>query len=138
MRLVLALCGVLAALSAHAESPTVEEIPVPSGQRIALQDVIWGEPGPEGLTVRFRFVAPEIAAIGGSITFDEAIEDMDFLCNTYALPRARTTTGPEPSMIIVSFAEMPVEFGVITEAVQFIETYVIEGDACIAEAFDEE
>jgi len=108
---------------------------VPSGQPVTLQDVIWGEPGPEGLTARFRFIAPEIAAIGGSITFDEAIEDMDHLCNTYALPRALSHTGPKPSQIIVSFAERAVEFGVVTDATQFIESYSIDTGECVWEAF---
>jgi hypothetical protein len=135
MRLGLALWGVLVAFAAHAAPPPDEEIEVPSGQRVVLQDVIWGEPGPEGLTVRFRFIAPEISAIGGSITFDEAIEDMDFLCNTYALPRVQTGTGPTPSQIIVSFAEQAVEFGVITDATQFIESYAIGTGECVWEAF---
>lgn len=123
-------------LAASAEPQAVDAvIEVPSGQPVTLQDVIWGEIGPQGLTVRFRFVAPEIAADGGSVSFEEAIGDMDHICNSYALPRAVTTTGPRPSQIIVSMAETAVEFGVMTDATQFIEAYSIEGDTCVWEFF---
>lgn len=113
-----------------------EMIEVPSGQPVTLQDVIWNEPGPAGLTARFRFIAPEIARDGGTIDFDTAAGDMDHLCNSYALPRVTTTTGPLPAQIIISLSDVPVEFGVITpEATQFFEAYSIDGDACVWEAF---
>ncbi|MEZ5912287.1 MAG: DUF6497 family protein [Paracoccaceae bacterium] len=57
------LVTLLAAGGALAEEP----IAVPSGQSVVLQDVVWGEPGPEGLTARFRFVAPAIAPTAGSL-----------------------------------------------------------------------
>lgn len=111
-------------------------IPVPSGQPVTLQDVIWNEPGPAGLTARFRFVAPEIAQDGGSIDFDTAVEDMDHLCNTYALPRTQTITGPRPAQVVISLADRPVDFGVMApEATQFFEAYRIENGACVWEAF---
>lgn len=111
-------------------------IEVPSGQPVSLLDVIWNQPGPAGLTARFRFLAPEIAAEGGSIDFDTAAADMDHLCVTYALPRIETITGPRPAQVIISLADRPVEFGVSTpEATQFFESYAVEGDACLWEAF---
>jgi len=113
-----------------------DALEVPSGQPVTLQDVIWNEPGPEGLTARFRFVAPEIARDTGSIDFDTAIEDMDFLCDTFALPRIQTITGPKPLQIIVSMSDVPVEFGMITpEATQFFEAYSIAEGACQWESF---
>ena len=111
-------------------------IAVPSGQPVTLQDVIWNEPGPAGLTARFRFIAPEIAREGGSIDFDTAAADMDHLCNRYALPRLQTITGPQPVQIVISLSDIPVEFGVITpEATQFFEAYSIGPDGCVWEAF---
>ena len=64
-----------------------EAITVPSGQDVTLQDVIWSEAGPAGLALRFRFVAPRIARMGGDIAFEVASEDMMALCESYALPR---------------------------------------------------
>ena len=37
------------------------EIAAPSGLVLKLQDVVWNAPGPDGLTLRFRFVAPALA-----------------------------------------------------------------------------
>ena len=123
----------------HAQpQPADAVLVVPSGQPVTLQDVIWGQPGAEGLTARFRFVAPEISQNGGSVGFEVAIVDMDFLCDSYALPRVLTQTGPKPSQIIVSFAEEPVEFGLITDAMQFIETYSFDSNRCIWEGYHDE
>jgi hypothetical protein len=111
-------------------------VPVPSGQPVTLQDVIWNEPGPAGLTARFRFIAPEIDRDRGSIDFDTAAADMDYLCDTYALPRLDTITGPRPAQVVISLSDRPVEFGVITpEATQFFEAYSIGPDGCVWEAF---
>lgn len=111
-------------------------IDVPSGQPVSLLDVIWNEPGPAGLTARFRFLAPQIAAEGGTIDFDTATADMDHLCASYALPRIDTITGPRPAQVIISLADRPVTFGeTAPEATQFFESYAVEGDACLWEAF---
>ncbi|MFN3294273.1 MAG: DUF6497 family protein [Gemmobacter sp.] len=97
---------------------------------------MWNEPGPAGLTVRFRFIAPRIAREGGTIDFDTAAEDMDHLCQTFALPRIETVTGPQPAQVVISLSDRPVEFGVITpEATQFFEAYSIEDGTCVWEAF---
>lgn len=109
-----------------------DELAVPSGQPVTLQDTIWNEPGPAGLTARFRFIAPLIARDGGTIDFDTAAIDMDHLCDTYALPRIDTITGPRPSQVVISLSDIPVEFGVITpEATQFFEAYTIEDGVCV-------
>lgn len=111
-------------------------IEVPSGQPVTLQDVIWNQPGPAGLTARFRFIAPEIARDGGLIDFDTAAADMDHLCETYALPRVTTITGPRPAQVVISLSDIPVEFGVVTpEATQFFEAYSITEGVCEWEAF---
>lgn len=105
-------------------------IDVPSGQPVTLLDVIWNTPGPEGLTMRFRFLAPQIAQPGGTISFDQAVEDMKALCQTYALPRL-ATPGPVPSQIIISLSDIPVPFGApMPDATQFFEAFSIENGAC--------
>jgi len=51
-----------------------EEIPVPSGQVVTLQDVVWNAPGPAGLTLRFGEAAPD------AVQFFEAYSLTDGHC----------------------------------------------------------
>lgn len=109
-------------------------IPVPSGQPVVLQDVVWNVIGAQGFTLRFRFVAPEIRA-GGSVDFDTAVADMQVLCAEYARPRATDFRGA-PAQIIISMAEKPVAFGeTLPDVVQFFEAFRIEGETCIWEIY---
>lgn len=110
-------------------------IPVPSGQPVALQDVIWNVPGPDGLAVRFRFVAPQIARDSGSVPYEVAAEDILHLCQTYALPRL-TEFGPQPTQIIISMSDQPVPFGeTVPQATQFFEAFTHQDGICIWEIF---
>ncbi len=112
-----------------------DPVPVPSGQQVTLQDVIWNAPGAYGLTLRFRFLAPAIARKGGSIDFETAAADMQALCETYALQRL-ADFGPAPTQIIISMSDVAVPFGeAAPDATQFFEAYRIEDGACIWEAF---
>ena len=115
-------------------TPLAEPIPVPSGQEVRLLDVIHNQAGPQGLTVRYRFVAPAIAP-GGGVDFEVAAADMLHLCQTYALPRV-TSGGPQPVQIVISLSDVPVDFGAAApEITQFFEAYSLDGDTCIWEAF---
>ena len=110
-------------------------ITLPSGQVATVQDVVWNAPGPAGLTLRFRFIAPAIAAEGGSVDFMTASQDMAWLCQTYALPRV-PATGPQPQQIIISLADRELAFGQpAPEATQFFEAYSLKDGLCILEAF---
>lgn len=112
-----------------------DPIPVPSGQAVLLQDVVQDAPGPQGLTVRFRFVAPAIARAGGTVAPEDAFVDMEYLCRTYAMPRL-SNTGPVPAQVVISLSDMAVPFGEpVPEATQFFEAYRIEDGTCIWEAF---
>ncbi|MFN3844602.1 MAG: DUF6497 family protein [Paracoccaceae bacterium] len=111
------------------------EIAVPSGQLVYLQDVIWNAPGPEGLTLRFRFIAPQIARDGGTVGYEAAVEDMMHLCQTYALPRL-ADFGPQPSQVIISLSDIPVLFGdAAPEATQFFEAFSYQDGICIWEIY---
>jgi len=111
-----------------------ETIVVPSGQQVTLQDVIWNEPGPSGLTFRFRFIAPQIAQ-GGTIDPETASADMAALCQNFALPRI-DPNGPQPAQIIISLSDQPVPFGeVLPDVTQFFEAYRVENGTCIWEMF---
>ncbi|HEX9858131.1 MAG TPA: DUF6497 family protein [Paracoccaceae bacterium] len=110
-------------------------IEVPSGQPVTLQDAIWNEPGPEGLTLRFRFIAPQIARNGGSVDFETAVGDMRALCDSYALPRI-ADLGPVPAQIIISLSDVPVPFGeAMPDATQFFEAFSVQDGVCIWEIF---
>lgn len=117
------------------EAMVGELVVVPSGQAVTLQDVIWNEPGPEGLVARFRFVAPAIAKVGGTVDLAAASADMLDLCQRYAVPRL-AATGPKPTQVIISLSDVAVAFGdAAPDATQFFEAYAIEGDACIWEQY---
>lgn len=110
-------------------------ITVPSGQPITLQDIIWNEPGPDGLTLRFRFLAPQIAANGGTIDAQTALNDMQYLCDSFALPRI-STLGPRPAQVVISLSDVAVDFGESApDATQFFEAYAYRDGACIWEMY---
>jgi hypothetical protein len=110
-------------------------IAVPSGQIVTLQEVIWNAPGPDGLTSRFRFVAPAIAEEGGTVDTDTALEDMLWLCQNYALPRI-AQPGPMPSQIVISLSAAPVSFGEAhPDVTQLFEAYSLQDGECVWEVF---
>jgi hypothetical protein len=108
---------------------------VPSGQHITLQDVVWNAPGPDGLTLRFRFIAPDISAEGGVVDFETASQDMLWLCQNYALPRV-SNTGPQPAQIIISLSDTETPFGqAAPDATQFFEAYSLKDGICTWEVY---
>ena len=112
-----------------------EEIKVPSGQVVSLLDVITNAPGADGLTERFRFLAPGIARQGGGVTAEVAGRDMDWLCQNYALPRV-ANTGPQPGQIVISMSDMDVPFGESApQATQFFNAYSITDGKCVWDMF---
>ena len=126
---------VLQGQSDTAQADEAGLVPVPSGQPVIFHDVITDAPGPEGLTIRFRFLAPQIARDLGAVTYDIAAADMLHLCQTYALPRV-SSIGPQPSQIVISLSDMPVPFGeAVPEATQFFDAYRLEEGTCILELF---
>ncbi|WP_413873932.1 DUF6497 family protein [Albidovulum sp.] len=123
-----------AAAAAMAEG-AAGPLAVPSGQEVRYLDTVQSAPGPEGLTIRFRFVAPAIARDGGTIGAEAAQADMEWLCTNFALPRM-PAGGPVPSQIIVSLADRPVAFGEpAPDVTQFFEAYIVADGRCVWEAF---
>lgn len=111
------------------------DIILPSGQAVTLQEVIWNAPGPDGLTTRFRFVAPAIAEAGGTIDTETALADMQWLCQTFALPRI-AQPGPMPAQIIISLSAVPLPFGEAhPEVTQLFEAYSLQDGECLWEVF---
>jgi len=111
------------------------QISVPSGQSVTLHDIIWNSAGPEGAVARFRFVAPEIARAGGSVTADQVAQDLLHLCENVVLGTL-AERGALPPNVIVSIADRAVSFGeTVPDATQYFESYRIDGDRCISELF---
>lgn len=108
---------------------------VPSGMALTLQEIIRDNRGSEGLTVRYRLVAPDLAARRGVDEGRALLADMEHLCNTYALPQLGGST-PMPRQIIISVAEVETVFGEATpDVVQVFEGFRPENDICIWEPF---
>jgi hypothetical protein len=102
---------------------------------VTFVEVIQNAMGPQGLTYRFRFVAPQITREGGTIDNVTAAADMDFLCAEFALSRL-PESGPVPNQIIISMSDRAVDFGVPTpEATQYFEAYAVVDNSCIWEGF---
>ncbi|SIO31606.1 hypothetical protein SAMN05444722_1392 [Rhodovulum sp. ES.010] len=126
--------GIVLAFLAPAAS-AADGIDVPSGQPVTFYDIVTDEPGPAGLTARFRFVAPQIARAGGTMPFELAAGDMAYLCESYALPRL-SDLGPRVAQVVITLMDGPVTFGQPDpEATQFFEAYRPEGGRCIWEGF---
>jgi hypothetical protein len=126
-----ALLPALAVLAACQEEAPEGAIAVPSGREVRLIDVVTNAPGNEGAAARFRFLAPGLEEADLAASAD----DMQALCDTYALPRIDGMV-PEPQQIIISLAAEAVPFGqAAPDVVQFFEIYRVEGDACQWEPF---
>jgi hypothetical protein len=106
-------------------------IAVPSGREVRLIDVITNAPGNAGAAARFRFLAPGLTEADLAASAD----DMQALCDAYALPRIEGMV-PLPQQIIISLAAEAVPFGQpAPDVVQFFEIYRVEGDQCLWEPF---
>jgi len=136
-------CGYLKALiplsvafCASTELAAVEPmaVSVPSGQQVRLAEVLLDDS--QGETwARFRFVAPQIAREGGSVSHEQAAPDMDHLCADLALPYL-AAQGVRPARVVISLADRPLPFGLQDATVtQFFEVYRPDGASCIWEAF---
>ncbi len=109
------------------------EIAVPSGQPVDLFEVIEDPDGTAGLTLRYRFVAPEIAREGGSIGIDSALDDIEALCESVVLPQLQHGE-TVPDQVVISLMDRPIEFGATNpQATQFFEAFRIENGQCVWE-----
>ena len=107
---------------------------LPSGQSVTLTEILMDE-NPGALWTRFRFVAPDIARDGGSVSSELAALDMDVLCNDVAAPYL-IQEAIDPERVVISLSDRAVEFGAPDPAAtQFFETYRLEDARCIWEEF---
>jgi hypothetical protein len=122
-------------LAAVIATPALAElVEVPSGMAVTFVEVVRDIAGTDGLTYRFRFIAPGVA--DETVTLDAIASDMLALCEDYAYPRVELAS-PRPNQIVISLADREVAFGVFDpEAVQIFEGYSFdETGACMVEFF---
>lgn len=108
---------------------------VPSGQSVTLHETILDVPTPDAAIYRFRYLAPAISRSGGTMDFEASIADMQYLCDTFALP-AMASPLPAKVQVIVSFADMPLPFGETNpEVTQFFVAFSVKDGQCQLEPF---
>ncbi|MEM7642768.1 MAG: DUF6497 family protein [Pseudomonadota bacterium] len=106
---------------------------VPSGQPIVLWQVLWERVEGQGTQAVLRFIAPEIAREGGSVGFEAANADMDWLCATHGLALSDLPTAQSDS-VVITLMDRPVPRGTSDpQATQFFGTYLVEGGECLPE-----
>jgi hypothetical protein len=107
---------------------------VPSGQEVTLHEVLV-DAQDTATYLRFRFLAPQIAAGPSKIGFDVAGTDMMHLCNVLALPYV-DEYALEGDRIVISFMDRITEFGVPDpDATQYFEQFRAESCACMWDEF---
>lgn len=113
-------------------------IPVPSGRAVRLLDVLLDEEGPRGRTLRFRFLAPDLAAPAPNAfpaEIDVMALDLHQLCQTFARPLA-AKLGVEPAQFVISLADRDVPHGeAAPDALQFFDAFILQDDACVQDLF---
>jgi len=126
--------GLAVALMAATGTVAQQALNVPSGQPVTLGQVLVDD-SPGEIWVRFRFIAPDINAQKAIISADMAATDMDYLCQSLALPYL-AEYALEPVRVIISLSDRDVPFGTTNPtATQFFEAYRPEKTTCIWEAF---
>ncbi len=107
---------------------------VPSGQAVTLDEVLVDSVGAEAW-LRFRFMAPQIARDGGSVSFDAARDDFLHLCHAVALPYMREFD-LDTDVIVISMMDRVVPFGTSDpDATQFFEAFRIADGACAWDSY---
>ena len=128
-------CGFTLALSLLASSAVAQQaVSVPSGQSVSLNEVLIDDATGE-TWVRFRFVAPEIAREGGSVEYNAAAGDMEYLCRDLVIPYM-SEFELAFTHVVISMSDRDVAFGDANPlATQYFEAYRLEDADCIWEAY---
>lgn len=112
-------------------APAAAQEGVPSGQPLALWEVLWERVEGDGAQVVLRFIAPDAA----SVEADDAQADMDHLCESHALPMTALPYAGAGSAV-VTLMDRPVPRGrVDPDAAQLFSVYALEDGTCVPEAF---
>jgi hypothetical protein len=107
---------------------------VPSGQSITLHEVLIDAVDNQSW-LRFRFIAPRIARVGGDITYGDAAADMEHLCASVAVPYM-SEYELQSDLVVISLSDQETEFGTPNQdATQFLDAFRVKNMTCIWEAF---
>ncbi|MEO1139090.1 MAG: DUF6497 family protein [Pseudomonadota bacterium] len=128
----IAILGLLLAQATLAQDKAKEErLVLPSGIEAYLQEALRDYVG-DGLVYRFRFVS---GAFTGTETFETQSQDLEFLCNSFAVSQL-SGAGAVPSRVVISLADQPSEFGQFDpDIIQIFESFSLQDGACIWEMF---
>nr|WP_239025449.1 DUF6497 family protein [Roseibacterium persicicum] len=123
-----------APLTAAADAWPTGEVAAPSGQAVALDELLFEEnPWSGELQVVVRLLAPAIA--DETMLYTVIRGDMDWACDTWGLPAAGTLASP-PDWVVVEMMAAPAPRGEPTPDIRrLFETYRLEGPICIWELF---
>ncbi len=112
---------------------TGRPLPLPSGGEAHLQEVLIDDLS--GQTwVRFRFVAPGIAA-PGAVDDDGGYDDMRYLCDEIAVPYL-AEIDLAPDRVVISLADRALPFGATDpEAAQYFGSYRLQDGGCVWEEY---
>jgi len=107
---------------------------VPSGQDIWPYEYLWedhtGAEGGRETWLVLRFLTPGIAQSGGTVDFDKAAPDLDYLCREIGLPVVQMSGGGV-DLVLVNLMDKPVPRGLRdSSATQFMSSYRLEEGAC--------
>jgi hypothetical protein len=108
---------------------------VPSGQPVVLWQVLFEQVDGQGSQAVLRFLAPQIAREGGSVGYDAAREDMDWLCETHGLPLAALPYVRADSAVVEMTDRALPRGQVDPEATRFFEVYSLADGTCAVDAF---
>ena len=126
--------GCLIFFSVLAAPVTAQSQTVPSGQSVTLTEVLEDVVGGEDW-LRFRFVAPQIARDGGTVTSEIAEADFVHLCDSVARPYL-VQYNLSPDVVVISLMDRQVDFGASdSDATQFFEAFRMTEDACVLDVF---
>jgi hypothetical protein len=108
---------------------------VPSSQPVVLWQILWERVDGQGTQAVLRFLAPEIARDGGSVGFDSAQADMDWLCESHGVPIAALPNARSDS-IVVELMDRPIQRGETDSGVtRFFAVYRVDANRCLPEVF---
>ncbi|KIT16079.1 hypothetical protein jaqu_23510 [Jannaschia aquimarina] len=107
---------------------------MPSGQALVLWEILWEKvEGQEDVQAVLRFIAPGVAREGGTVDAEAAMLDMDWLCETHAMPLASMSYA-RSDMVIVNLMDRPVARGETDpNATQYFGVYRIADGGCLPE-----
>ncbi len=104
------------------------EVTLPSGAGVAFHDAMWEE---DSGALRLRYIVDAVADPAYAAQDQAVFADMEWLCESQALPMIRVNGNPWDAVLITLMAE-PLPFGEIApDVVQFFEAFQIVDNHCI-------